>query len=51
VPVEVEAVGAGRVVIAEGIAAGDRIALADPTAAAPEPAETAGRGPTLPGAR
>lgn len=52
VPVEVEAVGAGRVVIAEGIAAGDRIALADPTvAAAPEPAEPAGRGPTLPGAR
>jgi RND family efflux transporter MFP subunit len=52
VPVKVEAVGAGRIVIAEGIAAGDRIALSDPTAAAaPEPAESGGRGPVLPGAR
>jgi hypothetical protein len=53
VPVEVDAVGAGRVVIASGLAAGDRIALADPTAAAATElaGEGAARGPALPGAR
>jgi hypothetical protein len=48
VPVGVGAVGAGRVVIASGLAAGDRIALADPEAASAEPAVKAGTGPALP---
>lgn len=52
-PVEVELGGmsAGRVVVASGLAPGDRIALADPQAqAAPEPTAAAARGPALPGA-
>jgi hypothetical protein len=53
VAVELATMGAGRAVVASGLAAGDRIALADPAAAAPTPAPggEAGRGPSLPGAR
>ena len=51
VPVELGGMSAGRVVVAKGLAPGDRIALADPTAqAAPEPTAAGARGPTLPGA-
>jgi RND family efflux transporter MFP subunit len=53
VAVELASLGAGRVVVSSGLAAGDRIALADPEAAAPTPAPGGGepgRGPVLPGA-
>jgi HlyD family secretion protein len=52
VPVVLGAMSAGRVVVTSGLAAGDRVALADPHAeATPEATPGASRGPELPGAR